>query len=476
MANITILEALRSSLIATKKYIDDAIENIETSGGSNIDDTIASATTTYSSNKIESIKSALTLPIANSNTLGGVKTGKGIYINSEGKISLFNDGTSSGSSVIDSAKSYIYNITSTETWEQPFSYYIDVSKYKSSSVNISGKINLKPKNTASFELGCKICKIDSIEDNTQIGDELIYVPRVEFTGATTDCEVTFNANNKVIDKNYIIIIFFLVGTGDYELDLSKCGLSIGDTTLDLTKSELYNPYSLTINKSTDVIIDTNVVENTIVSRWYNEKYLAIGDSQTAYDGQLLGGETIKGYQQYIKEILGVKLTSNGEGGRVMAKIDDNYSSVFAKQYINYSYTEYKLISIFLGTNDFFYNVSIGVLKEQKSTEFDITTFYGAYQTVIEYILTQNPTVKLILFTPPQNAQAYTANTSGHYLLDYVNAIKKIGETYGLSVVDLYGNSCINKITMDTYVADGTHQKNIGHKEIGCYAAYQIGNM
>ena len=47
--------------VATKKYVDDAIENIETSGGSNINDTTASATTTYSSNKIETIIGSATL-------------------------------------------------------------------------------------------------------------------------------------------------------------------------------------------------------------------------------------------------------------------------------------------------------------------------------------------------------------------------------------------------------------------------------
>ena len=48
---------------ATKKYVDDAIENIEITGGSNINDTTASATTTYSSNKIESIKEGLSSQI-----------------------------------------------------------------------------------------------------------------------------------------------------------------------------------------------------------------------------------------------------------------------------------------------------------------------------------------------------------------------------------------------------------------------------
>lgn len=48
---------------ATKKYVDDAIENIQTSGGNNINDTTASATTTYSGNKIESIKEDLSSQI-----------------------------------------------------------------------------------------------------------------------------------------------------------------------------------------------------------------------------------------------------------------------------------------------------------------------------------------------------------------------------------------------------------------------------
>ena len=48
---------------ATKKYVDDAIGNIQTSGGNNINDTTASATTTYSGNKIENIKEDLSSQI-----------------------------------------------------------------------------------------------------------------------------------------------------------------------------------------------------------------------------------------------------------------------------------------------------------------------------------------------------------------------------------------------------------------------------
>ena len=43
----------------TKTYVDDAIADIEITGGSNINDTTASETTTYSSNKIETIKREL---------------------------------------------------------------------------------------------------------------------------------------------------------------------------------------------------------------------------------------------------------------------------------------------------------------------------------------------------------------------------------------------------------------------------------
>ena len=76
-------EFTNDSGFTTKTYVDDAIKNIEITGGSNINDTTASANTTYSGNKIETIKEDLNSQIRNidlSNYVEKVQ-GKGLSTN-----------------------------------------------------------------------------------------------------------------------------------------------------------------------------------------------------------------------------------------------------------------------------------------------------------------------------------------------------------------------------------------------------------
>ncbi|WP_229740814.1 hypothetical protein [Ornithinibacillus halotolerans] len=61
--------------------------------------------------------------------------------------------------------------------------------------------------------------------------------------------------------------------------------------------------------------------------------------------------------------------------------------------------------------------------------FDIMTFYGAYQRLIEYILGSNPRINIYLITPPQRNYNYNegmTNDKGMSLLQFVDATHEIG--------------------------------------------------
>src|SRR5690606_27879013 len=95
---------------------------------------------------------------------------------------------------------------------------------------------------------------------------------------------------------------------------------------------------------------------------------------------------------------------------------------------------FKLFTIAFGTNDYGGDVPIGNISDTTNA-----TFYGAWNIVLDAIFTVNPLIKIILITPFQRVTT-SPNAAGHVLLDYVDAIQKIGEKYSCPVIDAYRNS------------------------------------
>jgi lysophospholipase L1-like esterase len=184
------------------------------------------------------------------------------------------------------------------------------------------------------------------------------------------------------------------------------------------------------------------------------------------------GEIARGYQTIFSETVGLAGYNNqGKSGWPMAVVSDVGGVVNTILSIS-DYTNYDLCTIACGTNDFKLNVPLGQLGIIGDTAFDDTTFYGAYRKAIEYILTNSPTIRLVLMTPLQrdndSYDVNTVNTAGHKLIDYVNAIKAIGEMYGLPVCDMYANSGFTKKTLATYTLDGLHPNTTGYVRMGNY--------
>jgi len=205
------------------------------------------------------------------------------------------------------------------------------------------------------------------------------------------------------------------------------------------------------------------------NRFYQADAVNCGDSITWYDGNTLagnqsggtgGGEMCVGYIQTLARTLVFNSYDNqGASGKSMAV--DNYVQISA-----YDYSAKDLVTIAHGTNDFKLNRSIGTIGSITDTTFDTATFYGAYRTVLNAIKTSNVDCEVFLITPIQRDNSgYTieyTNSAGHKLIDYVNAIKELGEMYSLKVIDLYGESGINFYNVFSYTIDGLHPNNAGH--------------
>lgn len=145
-----------------------------------------------------------------------------------------------------------------------------------------------------------------------------------------------------------------------------------------------------------------------------------------------------------------------------------------------------LITIAHGTNDFKLETPLGNISDaptSRATLDDSTynqttnttgTFYADYKGVIESIYTINPNARIMLITPIRRTQAPAegANSLGHTLLDYVNAIKDIAKLYSLPILDNHSSSGFNLKTIPTWTSDGLHptewaQRNVmAQKVIG----------
>lgn len=231
-----------------------------------------------------------------------------------------------------------------------------------------------------------------------------------------------------------------------------------------------------------IITNDNLIDPlTSLSIWHNSNYVSYGDSITWYDGHdYPNGELCVGYQSIMNEQIGFNSINNqGYSGYALADGTAHGTGVVTEILKNDN-TLYDLCSIACGTNDFKLNVPIGELGIIGESEFDRNTFYGAYRTSIEYLLNQKPTLRVVLFTPLQrDNDGYDVNkinTSGHKLIDYVNAVRKVGELYGIPVCDMYYNSGFTKLTLDAYTIDGLHPSNAGFKRMGNYATQFVNSI
>jgi lysophospholipase L1-like esterase len=133
-----------------------------------------------------------------------------------------------------------------------------------------------------------------------------------------------------------------------------------------------------------------------------------------------------------------------------------------------------------GSNDFKLNVPLGAVGAMGDTNFDTSTFCGSLRDAIEYIWRNHPEMHIMLIADPQRDNGgYDVNhinTAGHRLIDYVDAIREIGELYSIPVSDWYRGTGINALTLGIYTSDGLHLNMAGHMACGNRLAADIANM
>lgn len=254
----------------------------------------------------------------------------------------------------------------------------------------------------------------------------------------------------------------------YDFDVKKIVSSL-DENISFNWGNIgayWYPNHIVLNGNPTIFIDG--VKYNASEPLKGHKINVLGDSISQ------GINTSKSYVSDLKTVTGADLVRNYgvAGASISQKSIDRFEWDNIEPLIS-SYSrmdqDADVIVIFAGVNDWVYGRQLG---DDKSV--DITTFYGALNTLLTNLRSQYVGATIILVTPlqtdwttrPANGVDDTSgkNVEGLYLKDYVDAIKKSASKYAVPVLDLYSSMFypFNKDFKDKYMTDSLHPTRAGH--------------
>lgn len=203
------------------------------------------------------------------------------------------------------------------------------------------------------------------------------------------------------------------------------------------------------------------------------KWYILGDSRsvdTAY--------TAKFYHDYLCEKHKfIRKKNIAVSGARIRSADTAYHSLL-EQYPSVG-DDADLITVYAGINDYGQDNPTEIGTE--GTE-DLSTFYGAFESLITNLITNHPTAKIVVITPiPQYnfeinntivwGDRNDTNSLGKSLDDYCNVIKKVCGKYGVFVKDAcYESGITPRIASQRseYFKDGLHHNEKGQLVLAEY--------
>ncbi|WP_443945613.1 SGNH/GDSL hydrolase family protein [Pedobacter sp. AW1-32] len=202
----------------------------------------------------------------------------------------------------------------------------------------------------------------------------------------------------------------------------------------------------------------------------NDKCIFFGDSITAADQ----------YQKEIQKRLGIVYKNNAVPGSCVtpgfgANPSGGVSLVDRLDAVNSENA--KVIGVFAGTNDYGYEVPLGNISDT-----DITTFYGAYRTLLSSLQTNNPYSIIFTITPlfGNNGMGPSAGKTNEEVWNlrkpFVDAIIELSNLFSIPVFDAFRLSGIGITNYPQWLADTIHPNEAGYKKIGVLFSLFLRNI
>jgi len=209
-----------------------------------------------------------------------------------------------------------------------------------------------------------------------------------------------------------------------------------------------------------------------ISRWEGKKISFFGDSRTWYDGNAYVdtaksewmGKICKGYQQQTARLLEAIVTNQGVSGDTSIDIGNRIRQ--------FDFSTYDAVFIEGGVNDFIKSssITIGELAPIGSV-FNTNTVYGAWQSALEYILSNYPSVKIFMDIPA------IAWKSGQVFPYEIAKIKgDVAELYNIPCLNLYKEAGLNNKNWDYYYVDDTSKTDNLHLHFNDYGNVLVGEI
>ncbi len=223
---------------------------------------------------------------------------------------------------------------------------------------------------------------------------------------------------------------------------------------------------LTYDSPTEKFVPRNVPVlsgDGTISPWSGKKWLVIGDSITNYN------KAPGSYHAVIAQKLNMTAINEGRGG--WGYFNSNFGNYYTRIDGNQIDLTADLVTIWLGTNDWFQSnmttpltpENFGVFGDTDKTE----SFYGAVDYTLKQLAIKFIGKPVAVFTPLQRSNSFPniPNPHGITLEQVSDAIIQVAQKYTMPVFDLYreANFAVFDNSFDNdYFSDGLHPNDSGH--------------
>lgn len=290
-----------------------------------------------------------------------------------------------------------------------------------------------------------------------------------------------------------------VSNGVYKLKIAGTEMDLSSSNgnylfFDRTKSKIVTQTSYVstsneisylgyINFGTNFAIDLNmnymVKDYSLQAKYAGQFFAALGDSTVNGDNGQGKTDNSWSWVSYMGYLCGFSDVENDGVNASRVTKGTSRDDSLVERYDQIKNKDF--VTVMAGVNDFVNNMPLGKISSIGS-QYDVTTFYGAYQTIVEGLKANNPNAKLLLITPMKvnndRASSFKENSLGLKQIAYINAIKEVAELYGLRVHDLYGYAGFSPFldSDEIYTHDKQHPTELGYKVLAEQIAGTINKM